>query len=433
MNRTLTKELDLVEPGKPVEIRGYVDSVRNLGGITFVKLRDRSGTVQVTLDNSEKTNFPTPKKNDIVKIEGIKRQEEQASRGYEIIPSDLQIISSPVEQYPIDISPKSTLNLETILSHRPISLRNPKIRSIFSVQQTIAKSFRDYLNSQDFKEIFSPKIVSQGAEGGADVFKLDYFGKPVFLAQSPQFYKQMMVGSGFERVFEIGQVYRAEPHNTARHLSEYVSMDIEMGFIDSLSDLMDLEEGMLNYVFDALREEHSDVFKNFGVESPKIEGKIPRIPLYEMRDLIAKEKNKNFRGIPDIDPEGERFAAEIAKKNFGSELLFLTHYPLSARPFYIMPNKDNPELSESFDLILNGLEITTGGQRIHDYSQLVESMGRHGVPLDKCEGYLSSFKYGMPPHGGMGIGLERFTTKVLGLKNVREASLFPRDKNRFTP
>jgi len=433
MNRTLTKELDIVEPGKPVEIRGYVDAVRNLGGITFVKLRDRSGTVQVTLDNSKKINFPTPKKNDIVRIEGTKRQEEQSSRGYEIIPSDLQIISSPVEQYPIDTSPKSTLNLETILSNRPISLRNPKIRSIFSVQQTIAKSFRDYLNSQDFKEIFSPKIVSQGAEGGSDVFKVDYFGKLAFLSQSPQFYKQMMVGSGFERVFEIGQVYRAEPHNTARHLSEYVSMDIEMGFIDSLHDLMDLEEGMLNYVFDALSEKHSNVFKSFGVAPPKIEGKIPRIPLYEMRDLIAKEKKKNFKGIPDIDPEGERFAAEIVKKNLGSDLLFLTHYPLSARPFYIMPNKDNPELSESFDLILNGLEITTGGQRIHDYNQLVESMKRTGVPLDKCAGYLSSFKYGMPPHGGMGIGLERFTAKVLGLKNVREASLFPRDKNRFTP
>lgn len=431
MNRTLTNELNGIQDGQKVSLKGYVDTVRKLGGITFFNLRDRKGTVQVTLENTESTNYPPLKRHDIVSLEGLKRPEQRAPNGYEVVLSSIEVISSPEEQYPLSISPKSSEKIDTILAYRPISLRNPKTRDIFILQQAAAQSFRDYLRSQDFIEIFSPKIVSQSAEGGSNVFKLQYFEKEAFLAQSPQFYKQMMVGSGLERVFEIGHVYRAEPHDTARHLNEYVSMDIEMGFIDSFNDLMDLEENMLKYMFRNLTEKHSGIFKEFGVEPPIIGEKIPRVPLHEMKELITKEKKKNFKDVVDIDPEGERFSTEIVKSTYGSDLVFLTHYPMAVRPFYTMPNKNNPTLSDSFDLVYRGLEITTGGQRIHDYNQLLASMQKAGVSAD--EGYVSAFKYGMPPHGGMGIGLERLTAKLLGLSNVREASLFPRDRNRITP
>lgn len=433
MNRSLTNELNSLPEGEEVSLKGYVDVIRRLGGLTFFNLRDRKGIVQVTLEGSKSTGFPILKRYDIVSLNGLKRPEERAPNGYEIVPSSLEVISSPEEQYPLSITPKSVEKLDTVLEYRPISLRNPKIRNIFTIQQATAQAFRDYLKTQDFTEIFSPKIVSQGAEGGSNVFKLQYFSKEAFLAQSPQFYKQMMVGSGLERVFEIGHVYRAEPHDTGRHLSEYVGMDIEMGFIDSFHDLMDLEEGMLKYIFGTLTEKYSHILEEFGVKPPVVPKIIPRIPLSEMREMITKEKKKDFTGVSDIDPEGERLSTEIVRREYGSDLVFLTHYPMSVRPFYTMPNKNDPTLSDSFDLVYNGLEITTGGQRIHNYRQLVESMQKANVSLDKSEGYLSAFKYGMPPHGGMGLGLERLTAKILGLSNVREASLFPRDRNRITP
>jgi len=417
--------------GKNVLLKGYVDRIRKLGGINFVILRDRAGTVQIVSETSE-SHLANLNHYDIVTLEGVVREEPRAPGGCEIVAKKISILSSPLESYPISINPRNKERLETLLEYRPLSLRNPNIREIFVLQQSIAQAFRDYLISQDFVEIFTPKIVPQVAESGSNMFHLKYFEYDAFLTQSPQFYKQIMVGSGLERVFEIGPVFRAEDHNTTRHLNEYVSMDLEMGFIDSYHDLMDIEEDMLRYIFGVISQKHSETLEKYGKRIPQF-NKIPRIPLFEMKNILEKEYGKKFEKGKDIDPEGEKLANRYAKENYGSDLIFLIQYPKRIRPFYTFKNKENPDLTDSFDLILNGLEITTGGQRIHDYSELISNMKEFGINPKNCEGYLMAFKYGMPLHGGMGIGLERFTMQLLGLKNIREASLFPRDRTRYYP
>ncbi len=427
--RTLTDKLkDRI--GQDVSLKGYIDTIRIFGGITFVVLRDRKGTVQVVSDNPS-ADLSKLKKYDIVQLKGKVRGENRARSGHEVSAEFFEVLSSPKEQYPLSVTSKSQEKLETILKYRPISIRNKKIRDSFVLQQSLAQSFRNYLLSQDFTEIFTPKIVPQVAESGSDLFHLKYFENDAFLTQSPQFYKQMLVGSGLERVFEIGHVYRAEQHNTARHLNEYVSMDLEMGFIDSFSDLMDLEEDMLKYIFGNVANDYPKILEEFGVKNPQFK-KIPRIPLLEMKEILQSKYRKKFENGKDIDSEGEKLATKYVQEQFGSDLVFLTHYPLENRPFYAMPS-ENKSLTDSFDLIFNGLEITTGGQRIHDYDQLLTSMLNSGINPENCKGYLMAFKYGMPPHGGMAIGLERLTMKLLNLQNVREASLFPRDRTRYSP
>lgn len=431
MERVLSSNLpDYV--GKKVHLRGTVLNVRKMGGITFLVLSDRKGTAQIVGDSSG-TDITKIRKYDIVTIDGSVRAEPRARGGVEVVPQGISVLSSPpIEGYPIAVTPKALINLDTLLEHRPISIRNPRTRNIFIVQQAIAQAFREYLQEQDFIEIFTPKIVPQGAEGGSAMFSLQYFDRPAFLTQSPQFYKQMLAGSGFERVFEIGHVYRAEEHNTARHLNEYVSMDIEMAFIDSVEDLMVVEEGLLKHIFGSLKEKHENILKEFGKDVPKFD-RIPRVPLLEMKEILQNRYGKRFEEGKDIDPEGERLALKYAKEDYNSDLIFLTKYPAKNRPFYTRRDPENPALTASFDLILDGLEITTGGQRIHEYDALVANMREFGIAQKGCEGYLMAFKYGMPPHGGMGIGLERLTMKVLGLENIREACLFPRDRTRCEP
>jgi nondiscriminating aspartyl-tRNA synthetase len=430
MKRILTSDIKQMI-GKEVHLRGYVDAIRRLGGITFVVLRDRKGTTQIVSDTSG-VDLSKLTRYDIVYLDGFVREESRAPGGYEVVAKSVTVISSPKEPYPLSVMPKSQERLETLLEYRPISLRNPKIRDIFIFQQSLAQAFRNYLLSQDFTEIFTPKIVPQVAESGAELFPVKYFENDAFLTQSPQFYKQMMVGSGLERVFEIGHVYRAEEHSTTRHLNEYVSMDLETGFIDSFQDLMDLEESMLKYMFGEVCSKHKDILERFNVKAPQFDS-IPRVPLLEMKARLQKEYKKRFEEGKDIDPEGEKLATRYVQEHNGSDIVFLTHYPKKNRPFYAMPNRENPELTDSFDLIFRGIEITTGGQRIHDYDQLLSNMIAAGVNPEKCAGYLMAFKYGMPPHGGMGIGLERLTMTLLGLQNVREASLFPRDRTRYSP
>lgn len=428
--RTLARDL-YEKIGENVTIKGYVEKIRNMGGLRFIDFRDRSGTTQVVLEKVDGEENPL-KRYDIVSINGeVKDAINSKAHDTEIQANGLEVISSPNEAYPISVTPKSNEKIETILGNRPVALRNPRIRNIFKMQQTLAKSFRDYLSSEGFTEIFSPKIVPAVAESGSNQFKLDYFGNPAFLTQSPQLYKQMLVGSGLERVFEVGHVYRAEEHDTSRHLNEYVSLDIEMGFIDSFNDLLDLEEGLMRYIFSNAAEEHPEIFDEFGVKPPKFD-RIPRVPLSEMVEILKRDY-KHKVDSKDIDPKGEKLATQYAQENFGSDFIFLTHYPVVARPFYTMPSENDPNSTESFDLLLNGVEITTGGQRIHNYEQLLGNVHKWGIDPESMGGYLSAFKYGMPPHGGMGIGLERLTARTLGLKNIKEASLFPRDRSRFSP
>jgi nondiscriminating aspartyl-tRNA synthetase len=411
--------------GQRVHLKGRADVTRHMGGFSFLILKDRSGIAQIVYDSGLEI-----KKYAHLEVQGTVRAEPQAPGNCELVLEDMNVLSLPTEPYPISMRENASENIEVTLKNRPISLRNPRAQNIFTLQAHIAEAYREYFRSQDFIEIFSPKIVPQGAESGATLFKLDYFGKPAFLAQSPQFYKQIMAGSGFERVFEIGHVYRAEKHNTARHLNEYVSMDAEMAYIDSMEDVMRMEEGFINALCDGLRNTYGDTIPGFEVPIPRV-GKIPRVPLGDMKQEITKRFGKSFDDIDDIDPEGERLATAIAQQDFGTDAVFLTHYPAHSRPFYAMPAAEG--LTESFDLIMQGSEITTGGQRIHDYQELIAAMKKNNIPLPENEGYLMAFKHGMPPHGGFGMGLERLTAQILQLPNIKEASLFPRDRKRFSP
>ncbi|MEG0775009.1 aspartate--tRNA(Asn) ligase, partial [Clostridium sp.] len=332
---------------------------------------------------------------------------------------------------PIEINKKELeVNLDTMLNNRVLSLRQEKKNAIFKIQGLIAQGFREFLIGEGFTEIFTPKIVAEGAEGGTDMFEVKYFENKAYLTQSPQFYKQMMVGAGYERVFEVGAVYRAEQHNTNRHLNEYVSMDFEMGFIEDEEDIMKMEEKLLCYILNKLQLEGKKYFNIFELEIPKIESSIPRLRFSDAIDILRNEYGKTeLQG--DLDPEGEKLIYKYAKEKFGSDFLFLTHYPRRKRPMYTMPCGE--EETHSFDLLFRGLEITTGGQRIHNYNMLIENIKYKGLTPESYEGYISTFKYGMPPHGGLAIGLERLTAQLLRLSNVRETSLFPRDRTRLIP
>jgi len=285
--------------------------------------------------------------------------------------------------------------------------------------------------SEGFLEVHTPKIVASGTEGGTELFPVQYFERTAYLAQSPQFYKQMLVGAGYERVFEVGPVYRAEPHSTTRHLNEYISLDIEMGFIESEQDLLALEARLLRHMFARVHERCAKELEMYGVTVPKIPERIPQITLAQAHEILHERFDKRIAG--DLDPESERLLCRYAQEEWGCELLFVTHYPREKRPMYAMPDSHNPALTRSFDLLYKGLEITTGGQRIHEYEQLVESIRGRGLDPTNFEFYLEVFKYGMPPHGGFAIGAERLTMQLLNLSNVREASFFPRDRTRLTP
>jgi len=318
-----------------------------------------------------------------------------------------------------------------LLNFRPITLRNEKERAIFKLQEGIGRAFREFLYGENFTEVHTPKIVAAGAEGGANIFKLDYFGKEAFLAQSPQFYKQMMVGV-FERVFEIAPVFRAEKHDTSRHLNEYTSVDFEMGFITGFEEIMDMEERMLIFMLAYLQEHYTKELELLKVQLPVIE-KIPRVRFLKAKEMVAKAYGREIKDYEDFEPEEEKLLSELIKKQFGSEFVFVTHYPSKKRPFYAMESKENPAETLSFDLLFRGLEVTTGGQRIHGYEEQVAKLKRLGMTVELFESYLMMHKHGMPPHGGMGLGLERLTAKLLGFENVRYATLFPRDVNRLMP
>ena len=314
---------------------------------------------------------------------------------------------------------------------RPLTLRHPREKAIFKIAATICNEFENYLSSIGFIRINSPKIVSSGAEGGANIFKLDYFDRDAYLAQSPQFYKQMMVGV-FGRVFEIGPVFRAEKHDTSRHLNEYISLDFEMGFINSFEDLIQIETNLLRAILNKVKKECINEIELLEIKLPDFKS-IVTIKLDEAHEIVFKKYNKDFRGENDLTPEEEKLISEYAKNEWDTEFLFVTHYPSEKRPFYTMDDPKEPAKTLSFDLLFRGLEITTGGQRLHLYEDYIKKMKKLNMNIDMFKSYLQTFKFGMPPHGGLGIGLERLTAQLCGLSNVKEASLFPRDINRLEP
>ncbi len=423
--------------GQIVTIRGYVHSIREMTGFSFVIIRTARDTVQCVYA-PEFSSYRWDEKvveECCVKVTGkvVSSKDKQGNDRYELQIHDIEILSSPAESLPIVINKKqlNNMQLSTILDLRPISMRNPKERAIFKLQEGIARGFREYLLSNNFTEIRSPKIVFAGAEGGTNIFKLDYFGKQVYLAQSPQLYKQSLVGV-YERVFEIAPVFRAEHHDTSRHLNEYTSMDFEMGFINGFEDIMNTEVGALKYIMNLLKTEYKAEVELLHADIPEIT-EVPVMKFMDAKELLMKKFKYKPSDMKDFDPEEEQLLGKYAKKELGSDFIFITHYPSKKRPFYTMDDPNDPEYTLSFDLLFRGMEITSGGQRIHDYNEQVAKMVKWGMDPEQFDTYLMLHKYGAPPHGGLGIGLERLTMHLLGAKNVREATMFPRDINRVTP
>lgn len=429
MKRTMINELNKYIDEK-VQIKGWVYRIRKLKSITFIILRDRSGLVQCVVNN-EKIKVNEIKLEGVVSIDGIVKENKNKFNEFEVIVEKLDIINNSICELPIEINKEDLdINLDTMLNNRMLSLRHVKVNSIFKLQNIIVESFRKFLNIEDFVEIYTPKIVEEGAEGGTELFSVKYFDRQAYLAQSPQVYKQMMVSAGFERVYEIGHVYRAEEHNTNRHLNEYISMDLEMGYIESEEELMDLEENLLKFILRDVLKKGKKYLDILNAEVPDIESKIPRIKFSEAIKILAQKYNKT--GLDgDIDPEGEKLICKYAKEKYNCDFIFLTHYPREKRPMYTMPC--GMEETHSFDLLFRGIEITTGGQRIHEYNMLIENIKYKGLKPEHYKNYISNFKFGMPPHGGLAIGLERITAKLLGFENIREASLIPRDRTRLVP
>lgn len=419
--------------GSTVKLHGMVYKIRRMSDFAFVLLRTKRAVVQC-IYSSEFSGFPLEllQEESAVCITANVISEERSRTGYELQLLAVEVLSKPEELSPIVINNKRVdTSLENLLNYRPVTLRNEKERAIFKLQEGICRAIREFLYQERFTEIHSPKIVAEGAEGGANIFKMDYFGKQAYLAQSPQFYKQMMVGV-FERVFEIAPVFRAEKHDTARHLNEYTSVDFEMGFIESFEDIMQMETGMLKHIVEFLKENYEPELGLLKLQLPEIT-EIPAVKFSEAKELVAKEYHREIKDRYDFEPEEEKLLCELIRKKTGSEFVFVTHYPSAKRPFYAMDSKENSSETLSFDLLFRGLEVTTGGQRIHSYKEQVEKMEARGMNIEAFESYLMMHKAGMPPHGGLGLGLERLTSKLLNQENVRLSTLFPRDINRVTP
>jgi len=419
--------------GKTVKMNGAVHNIRDMGEFAFVILRKAEGLVQCVYEDG-KTDFDLKelKEESAVEVTGVVALEERAPQGFELRLTGIRVLSQPAETMPIAINKwKMNTSLETRLSLRPVSLRNVRERAKFKIQEGIVRGFREFLSSQGFTEVHTPKIVSRGAEGGANVFKLNYFNKKAELGQSPQFYKQMMVGV-FDRVFEVAPVFRAEKHNTTRHLNEYIGLDFEMGYIDSFEDVMAMETGFLKYTMELLKKDYKKELSMLGIDLPSI-SQIPQVRFDEAKQLVSEKYNRKIRNPFDLEPEEEVLIGRYFKEEYDSDFVFVTHYPSKKRPFYAMDDPADARFTLSFDLLYKGLEITTGGQRIHDYQMILEKMAKRGMDPEDIKDYLMIFKYGMPPHGGLGIGLERLTMRLLDEQNVRETSLFPRDVTRLEP
>jgi nondiscriminating aspartyl-tRNA synthetase len=419
--------------GEHVTLAGWLHRFRQFGSIGFLIVRDGCGLAQVVVDNprliDQLAGLPGES---VLQIEGEAVAAEQAPGGIEVRASTVEIIAEASAPPPFDLfRPSLPAQRPTILDHAAVALRHPRHRAFFRLQASSVKGFRATLDALGFVEVHTPKIVASATESGANVFAIDYFGRPAYLAQSPQFYKQIMVGV-FERVYEVGPVFRAEPHDTPRHLNEYVSLDVEIGFITDHRTVMGVLTEVLRGMLYALEEEGRTVAL-LDIRLPEVPARIPDIHFKDALRLISESTGEDTRGEVDLAPAHERWLGEWAQREYGSDFLFVTGYPMAKRPFYTHPDPGSPAYSNSFDLLFRGLELVTGGQRLHryaDYLAALEARGQDPAPL---EGYLEAFRHGMPPHGGFALGLERWVAQLTGATNVRETTLFPRDLNRLSP
>lgn len=425
--------------GQTVTLSGMVMRVRKLSWGAFVILRRHDGLVQcIVSGEGSEAILEGISEEQAVSVTGLVKEatirDPSINPGsIEIQVTDMRVVSSPHSRSPVDLSKKILdLHMDNNLDLRPLSLRHPVERARLRIAEGFCRGFRDFLHRNGFTEIHTPKICLAGAEGGANIFQVKYFERTAFLAQSPQFYKQMGVGI-FERVFETGPVFRAEPHQTSRHVNEYTSLDFEMGFITDHTDVMRLEVELLRHSLDLLRAEYSPELSLLAVDMPEPPDGVPCVTLAEAHAITGKLGSRDYSNEPDLDPEEERLLCRHSSEEWGSEFVFVTHFPTSKRPFYTMDDPDAPGTTRSFDLLFRGLEITTGGQRIHDYDMQVEKMILFGLNPDDFSDYLQAHRYGLPPHGGLAIGLERLTARLLGVENIRHTTMFPRDVKRLTP
>lgn len=432
MNRILSNELPR-HVGERVTLAGWVHRLRQLSNVSFLILRDRAGTAQVVVEDANTVaQIAALHHETVVQVEGLVVAEAQAPGGVEIH-APVVTVQAPSEPPPFDLfRPSLNAQLPTLLDHAPLTLRHPKHRAGIRLGAAALRGFRETLNAQGFTEIQTPKIVASATESGANVFAIDYFGRPAYLAQSPQFYKQMMVGV-FERVYEIGPVFRAEPHDTPRHLNEYVSLDVEFGFIENHTTVMAMLTEVLRGMMQTICDTAAPEIALLGVKLPTVPQTIPAIHFTDALELIYRETGEDARHEPDLAPSHERWLGEWAQREYGSDFVFVTGYPMVKRPFYTHPDPARPAYSNSFDLLFRGLELVTGGQRLHLYADYLAVLEGRGLPTEPFEGYLEAFKYGMPPHGGFAIGLERLLARLTEAPNVRELALFPRDRQRLTP
>lgn len=436
--RTLIRDLQACRDTE-VTISGYVDICRDHGKIIFLDIRDRTGIVQAVVlpEHSEAFELAQTLRAECVVSLTAKvntRPEKMVNKNQPNGDIELEVIDVDVlaRAAELPFEKDAVLNLDTSLDNRPFVLRNERNRAIFKVQHEIVQAYRTFLSDREFVEFAAPKIVGGDAEGGANVFRLEYFKDLwAYLATSPQLYKQILVGA-YERVFSVGNVYRAETHSTSRHLNEYTSLDIEFGFIKDHTDIMRLEAELMRYMCTHLEKTCKDEFETLGASIPTAPKEaFPEMKLKDALALITKDTGESCEDEPDLAPEHERWLSKYAKETFNSDFIFITHYPLSKRPFYTYEDEADTGYTKSFDLLFRGVEITTGGQRVHEYEALQERMKRWNLNPADFTFYLQAFKYGMPPHGGWGMGLERLTQKMLQLENVKEATLFPREINRI--
>ncbi len=433
MERIRTTEIG-AHVGERVRLAGWLHRLRQLSNVSFLILRDGYGLAQIVVEDQELVaRLAALRAETVLAVEGTVVAVPQAPGGVELHGPAVEVLSPVVEQPPFDMfRPTIKAQLPTILDYAPLALRHPRHRALFRLGAASMAGFRQTLSGMGFTEIQTPKLVESATEGGANVFAVEYFGRRAYLAQSPQFYKQIMVGV-FERVFEVGPVFRAEPHDTPRHLNEYVSLDVELGFIADHTDVMQVLGEVLRGMLAAIRERCEAELALLKAQLPEVPPAIPAIHFSEALELIFRETGEDARGEPDLSPAHERWLGEWARREHGSDFLFVTGYPMVKRPFYTHPDPQRPAYSNSFDLLFRGVELVTGGQRLHRYEDYLAALEARGLSPEPFAGYLQAFKFGMPPHGGFAIGLERWVSRLLELPNVREATLFPRDIHRLSP
>lgn len=426
MTRVLAAELP-ARAGETVELCGWLHRLRRLSSVTFLVLRDRSGLAQAVAHGPVAIAEETP-----IRLRGKAIANEQAPGGVELVDPSIELLSAPASPPPFDLyRPVVPAGLPAILDHAPVALRHPRLRAPFEIAAASVAGFRASLDALDFTEVHTPKVTASSTESGANVFALDWFGRPAYLAQSPQFFKQMLVGV-FERVYEVGPVFRAEPHDTPRHLAQYTSLDVELGFIADHHDVMDVLREVIAGMVDAVEARAAAAVGLLEAALPAVPESIPAIDFGAAQDLLAPHHD-DVIGEPDLAPAHERWLCEWSQREYGSDFLYVTGFPMVKRPFYTHPDPARQAYSRSFDLLFRGLELGTGGQRLHKYDDYVAALAAHGEPVEPYEGYLQAFAHGMPPHGGFAIGLERWVARLTGVSNVRSTTLFPRDLDRLSP